>query len=381
MCRDGTQEKLKMKNNAMASSDNEDIDDYSKISMKQSNSFGNLMESRAHGSNFNVDTTTMKRNKSFWRFSKSEDILMEGMALWKHRDLVPIDGEFVERPPPMIVNRVDEATLKKQEKSKKTNTLQTKSDKSSSQQQQQISSKKMEKNKSSTRNTSEKKSAMAEPVEYKTKHSGETMQLYRESNKNMHPHDDDDIYDESPKKRNDTGPTQTLQKRPVQQQAVTKQVYGDRKKNFHRDSSLQETNFYEDDVFVMKTVKRKEILKQYYSSGTDTELSSSDPYDPYDCIIVDDHQLSQAQSTLRNRNSYAAETSESRAKAYQQQKQHHQQQRSSKTESLSGTLLPRTKLSKSVQSETNDFNFSDRISTTRSNKIASKEKWTNLWSE
>lgn len=362
-----------MKNAMAPQSDNED--DYSKISMKQSNSYGNLMESRAHGSNFNVDTTTMKRNKSFWRFSKSEDILMEGMALWKHHDLVPIDGEFLERPPSMIINRIEDnnATLKKQDKNKKTSTLQTKPDKALSQ-----SAKKSEKNKSSsTRNTSEKKSAIVEP----SKHT-DTMVSYKDPLNKYEDYDENDIYDESPKKRNDIGPTSTMPKRSMQQPPPAKPVYGDRKKNFHRDSSLQETNFYEDDVFVMKTVKRKEILKQYYSSGTDTELSSSDPYDPYDCIAitVDDHQLSQAQSTLRNnRNSYAAETSESLAKAYQQQRQ--QQQRASKTESLSGTLLPRTKLSKSVRSETNDFDFSDRISTTRSNKIASKEKWTNLWSE
>lgn len=315
--------------------------------MRQSNSFGNLMDPNnraSHESNFNVDTTTMKRNKSFWRFSKSEDLL-EGMALWKHRDLVPIDGEYVEKEMQMV------STLQKPEKAKKLNTLQKKSDKSTSSMSYDMSNKKMEKGKM----MNDKKMM----VEYRSKNGvGEKAMNLKKND------EDNEIYDESPKKRNDTGP----------QPKSSKQAY-DRKKSYPKDKNIQDTNFYEDDVFVMKTVKRKEILKQYYSSGTDTELSSSDPYDPYDCIIVEDHHLTNAASTLKsNRNSYAPDTSESRAKAYQQ--------RSSKTESLSGTLLPRTKLSKSIRSETNDFDFSDRINTTmRSNKIASKEKWTNLWSE
>jgi BAI1-associated protein 2 len=353
----------KSKNNV--SSDVED--DYSKISMKQSNSFGNLMDSnnqqqRAHESNFNVDTTTMKRNKSFWRFSKSEDIL-EGMALWKHRDLVPIDGEFVDSKIEMM------STLQKPEKVKKLNTLQKKAatndnNNTMTKSSYDTNNKKMEKTKTSM--TLEKKN----------------QQKLNEKHMN---YQDDNIYDETPKKRNDIGPPQKLSSSSKQQQQQQQQQHNayDRKKSYQKQqsqqsSNLQDTNFYEDDIFVMKTVKRKEILKQYYSSGTDTELSSSDPYDPYDCIIVQDHHLTNnPTSTLKsNRNSYAPETSESRAIAYQQRAN------KQKTESLSGTLLPRTKLSKSIRSEANDFDFSDRINTTtRSSKIASKEKWSNLWSE
>jgi len=286
-----------------------------------------------HG--FNIDTTTMKRNKSFWRFSKSEDIL-EGMALWKHRDLVPIDMESADK----------EMTLKKQDKqSKKTDTMQ------------------------------KKHSRMEEPIKSMDtmKHNGndkrelsirhQSFSYNKEKKSEFMDHDDEDeIYDESPKRRNDMGPAKMHSNKMKNE------------KNKHNEKftrEIQDTNFYDghdDDVMVIKTVKRKEILKQYYSSGTDTELSSSDPYD---CIIVDDH-LGPSGSNFRNRNSFAAE-SDKRGSLYS---------RSNKNE-VAGTLLPRTKLSKVGRIDSNDqFDPSERMNTAKSNKSSSKNNfgpWSNLW--
>jgi hypothetical protein len=295
--------------------------------MKQSNSFGNLTESSRnleHG--FNIDSTTMKRNKSFWRFSKSEDIL-EGMALWKHRDLVPIDIESVDK----------EMTLKKPEKqSKKTNTLQKKNSqmdtmKSSGKEKRDVSLRVQ--NPANINYGKERKDDFTTTMDF-----------------------DDEIYDESPKRRNDKGPSGM--------HSQTMKSEKSKKSNVER---FQDTNFYDDDVMVVKTVKRKEILKQYYSSGTDTELSSSDPYD---CIIVDDH-LGPSTSTFRKRNSYAAET-DKRGSMYSRSNKHE----------VTGTLLPRTKLKAGRNDTSEPFDSNERMNTTKSNKSSNKNNfgpWSNMW--
>jgi hypothetical protein len=153
----------------------------------------------------------MKRNKAFWRFSKSEDLL-EGMGMWKHRDLLPIENG-------------DEATLKKSISYKKP----------------------VEKN-------------MVNQEVYQPRHHSK--------GKSHEESFEDDIYDEAPKRRNHgTGPSQRGMNENV----------------FYKE--IQDTNFYDDDEddVLVRTVKRKEILKQYHSSETDTELSISS--DPYDCVM------------------------------------------------------------------------------------------------
>lgn len=312
----------------IAASDTEDADgNFAKPTMK-SNSFGNLADTnRNDQGGYSIDTT-MKRNKSFWRFSKSEDIL-EGMALWKHRDLVPIDIEQVDK----------DQTLKKQDKpNKKMDTMQKKTSR------MEEPGRKMETLKSEKR------------VD-----AGSRVQTYsKESSKNfMHRKGDDEIYDESPKRRNDIGPSKAHSQKPKGKNNAEK-----------HSREIQDTNFYDDDVMVIKTVKRKEILKQYYSSGTDTELSSSDPYD---CIVVDDHLAQPSTSTFRNRNSYVE--SDKRGSLYA---------RNNKNDVVSsGTLLPRTKLSKTSRNESLEhFDANDRMNTTRSNKTANKSNfgaWSNLW--
>lgn len=286
-------------------------DNFSKMHMKQSNSYGNLTESSRTLEPYNstIDST-IKRNKSFWRFSKSEDIL-EGMALWKHRDLVPIEA----------VNAEDrDTTLKKQ--AKKVDTIQKKT--------------------SRMEDTLKK----AKSVDNSDKRISEYLNRPKSYNEQIR-NDDNDIYDESPKRRNDVQPMKS-------------QSQKSKTNNYSRE--IQDTNFYDDDSMVIKTVRRKEILKQYYnSSGTDTELSS----DPYDCIVIEDH-LVQHPSTSAFRNSYAE--SDKRGSLYS---------RSNKNNSVS-TLLPRTKLSKSGRAESND----DRMNTARSQKAPSKSNfgpWSNLW--
>ena len=284
------------------SSDTED--NFNKLNMKQSTSYGNLTESSRTLEPYNLDSsTTIKRNKSFWRFSKSEDIL-EGMALWKHRDLVPIDSENADK----------EMTLKKH---------------------------------MSNLNTMQKRTSRMDDTLKKAKsfdHSDKRISEYLNRPKSYNEQiQDEDIYDESPKRRNDVQPSSQKNKN----------------KNYSRE--LQDTNFYDDDSMFIKTVKRKEILKQYYnSSGTDTEISS----DPYDCIVIDDH-LVPVTSAFRN-----YPESDKRGSLYSRSNKNNK--------SVSGTLLPRTKLSKTSRAE------DDRMNTTRSQKASSKSNfgpWSNLWNE
>lgn len=310
--------------NLNASLDVEDANEnFSKSSIKQSNSFGNLTDSSRNVDHaFNMDNTTMRRNRSFWRFSKSEDIL-EGMALWKHRDLMPIDAENADK----------EMTLKKQMKptNKKVETLHR------------------EKTSANALNT--KLDANKRNLDPRERAKSMTKE-----SKNEFMHQDDDIYDESPKKRNDLGPSSKSQSKNSKSK-----IYSD---------SYQDTNFYDDDdMMVIKTVKRKEILKQYYSSGTDTELSSSDPYD---CIVVDDHLVPSTSNNYRNRNSYAAEPEKRGTFS-----------RSNKSE-VSGTLLPRTKLSRpSRGGDSEEFDTMERKHTAKSNKASNRNSsfgaWSNMW--
>ncbi|KAF7271615.1 hypothetical protein GWI33_015537 [Rhynchophorus ferrugineus] len=60
---------------------------------KLSNSHGDLMENRYYASDSpDVSKVKVKRTKSFWKFGKnSSDDILEGMALWKHRDLVDLN--------------------------------------------------------------------------------------------------------------------------------------------------------------------------------------------------------------------------------------------------------------------------------------------------
>lgn len=324
------------------SSDNEDAhENFSKSSnnLKQSNSFGNLTDSNRNLDNsFNIDSTTMKRNKSFWRFSKSEDIL-EGMALWKHRDLVTID---------LDQQHENDQTLKKQEKpNKKMSTMQKKN--------------------SRMEEPSRKMDTLISDKRDRGHNMGSTYKELNKSSSNrnlMHHNDDDEIYDESPKRRNDIGPSKSHSQKTRHEKNKNNNGGGDK---FSRE--LQDTNFYDDDVMVIKTVKRKEILKQYYSSGTDTELSSSDPYD---CIVVDDHLVPTTSNFRGNRNSYAGGEHDKRGNVYS---------RSNKNET--GTLLPRTKLSKSSRNDNETFEPNDRMNTLKSSKNSKQNNfgkgWSNLW--
>ncbi|XP_058061370.1 uncharacterized protein LOC131211778 [Anopheles bellator] len=128
---------------------------HSQMMMRQANSYGNIAESQSgtleygyrsrtrlsdgsNGAQANQsDSQKIKRTKSFWKFSKSEDHILEGMAMWKHNDIIPTGREKREM-------EKKEATLKRNmrkkeqiEKQKQKEMVAAKAEEEQQQQQQQ----------------------------------------------------------------------------------------------------------------------------------------------------------------------------------------------------------------------------------------------------
>nr|XP_040220297.2 uncharacterized protein LOC120948238 [Anopheles coluzzii]XP_040220299.2 uncharacterized protein LOC120948238 [Anopheles coluzzii]XP_040220301.2 uncharacterized protein LOC120948238 [Anopheles coluzzii] len=125
----------------------------SQMMMRQANSYGNIAESNSgtleygyrtrnrgsgsEGQPNQSDSQKIKRTKSFWKFSKSEDHILEGMAMWKHNDIIPTGREKREM-------EKKEATLKRNmrkkeqlEKQKQKEMIAAKAEEEQQQQQQQ----------------------------------------------------------------------------------------------------------------------------------------------------------------------------------------------------------------------------------------------------
>jgi len=353
-------------------SDNEEDHKTFLHDLKQSNSYGNLTDAAKATieHNFNIDTTTVKRNKSFWRFSKSEDILLEGMALWKHRDLVSIENDDMTG---MMMKKQQQheaaqrnAAAADSAKANKTETLKKKSSNNSSTNIIKAEGKSKKKSIEGVLITTNEKQRAATEVNNKKGFHEPSGPRKRSEMKGYDAHgfDDEDLYDETPKRRNDQGPSR---KAAAAAAAAEKLQHDNDMKHLNESFSMefQDANFYDDDTVLMRTVRRKEILKQYYSSGTDTEVSSSDPYD---CIIMDERLVPAANtSTFRKKKNFY-EGSDKPPK------------------NETGTLLPR--LSKSSRNVTAadqaDFKMS-KTNTAKSYKTADSKNsfgpWLEMWSD
>uniref|UniRef100_A0A6B2EEQ6 Putative insulin receptor tyrosine kinase substrate n=1 Tax=Phlebotomus kandelakii TaxID=1109342 RepID=A0A6B2EEQ6_9DIPT len=326
--------------------------------IRQSSSYGNLADENTmeflYGTTDRNGTKYVKRTKSFWRFGKQPEDIMEGMAMWRHRDLVQTEQERREE------RRRDENTIKRRPKTNgemtngNTDTLVkngrprkseipviddhakyriTKSEidhrigkqhspsnesiygaqQPQPQQQQQKKPTKTAKSDSGTKNGRNGRFA------YSDIEDGGRVERRMQS------------YDARPEGsfRRRTAPEDDFKN-------------GDLK--YYDDMMIPEPGFYDDDSVndvVMKTVKRKEILKQYYSSGTDTERNSSSS-DPYDCIVVEDHLVKRENGKANRGRSERSDKME-----FSTFRGDGKDKRSSGAEEVtSGTLLPRTKLSK-----------------------------------
>lgn len=231
------------------------------------------------------DSQKVKRTKSFWKFGRttSEEI-MEGMSLWQHRDIVDTVPEYKKklfvkikkelRPAPDIPD------VKKQ--------------------------------------ASPEKSPSPENVQIRPKETIDRKEL-KVSNgirqaKSLGSIQNDE-QDEKIRKGNDNyQQKQAMNKKSMSEKSIAEEKHEDyipRNESRHSDltntSTIKtnfENSFYNDENgegFVMKTVKRREILQRYDNDSSSEVNSVASSTDPYDCIIVDDHMTSKKQQELDRR--------------------------------------------------------------------------------
>jgi len=120
---------------------------------------------------------------------------------------------------------------------------------------------------------------------------------------------------------------------------------------------------------VMKTLKRKDILKQYYTSEDESEAEmKSTSSDPYDCIVINDHLVrkddklrrqhhqQQQQMEFHTFRSSTSTTATNTLKKSNSKDQESTLTRNSTANSgaPTATILPRTRLLKSSSSSNNN---------------------------
>ncbi|XP_047505539.1 uncharacterized protein LOC125049997 isoform X2 [Pieris napi] len=225
----------------------------------------------------------IKRTKSFWKFGRTTaEEIMEGMSLWQHRDIVDTVPEYKKklfvklkkelRPAPNIPE------VRKQtspEKPVPTENVQRS--------QETIDRKDVKVNGMRQARSLGSIQAQEERVE-KHKRNNDSYQQPQMNKKSM---SEKSIVEEKPEEfvqRNES-----------------------RHSDFTNTSTIKtnfENSFYNDengDGYVMKTVKRREILQKYDNDSSSEVNSVASSTDPYDCIIVDDHMTSKKQQELDRR--------------------------------------------------------------------------------
>lgn len=348
------------------------------------------------------DTTTLvKRTKSFWRFGKSDDDILAGMALWKHRDLVLTENE-------KIIEKKKETTLKRQSKAKNESGSHgggsnNKSTNSSTGNNMIVENNNKNLSHSNSTSSSEtivntRTSTNEDAVINHAKYPITKSEIDHRISKI---HNEENIYgvSDTEKRRSIAGndgringhrerdfrETHNRDSREHQRESRDHQRESrdmreherrdSREHDHHRNShyydddmndnmddemsllnnnsiQMQDTNFYDDEslqeLMVMKTVKRKDILKQYYStSGTDTEHNSSSS-DPYDCIVVQDHLVRKGgdRKNINTNNNINLNNNKNHEKMEFSTFRSIENKNQEEPTSRPGTLLPRTKLSK-----------------------------------
>lgn len=354
-------------------------------------SYGNLtdnggtMDYRDSAATFIDKNGKVKRNKSFWRFSKSEEIL-EGMAMWRHRDLIPTEQDrYVE-------DQVREATLKRSSQQKNNKNKYEKSkmdlDKRSatlersmnvpvvdtrskyqltkSEIDQRISKQNEIQKNDGGNNTLKKQGPPPKPertVSEKNRNSlsnqysnGVKVDNTRDREEGIYG-DSSSLQRRTPASNNNV--SQDNYRDTFDERAIKKDqklwngnkindYYDQQDPDLTDDFDQADMSFYDDDSMqevTMKSIKRRDILKQYYSSGTDTERNSTSS-DPYDCIVVEDHLVSAAELARKNKKNRKGEEKMefSTFKSNKTDTSRIEQQQQTRN---SGSMLPRTKLSKS----------------------------------
>lgn len=335
--------------------------------IRQSSSHGNLTDEQTMDFLYNTtDRGQVKRTKSFWKFGKSDsEDIVEGMAMWKHRDLIQLEDEMR-----LEEERILESTLKrnknkskpKKEESKQTNSRPQSNNRVKDMQQNitvpiiddhakyQLTKAEIDQRIGKTK----KERFYQEGADKLADRNGkvvrdsETELGYAEDEDDNMTAIEDSLEPEQSlnKKRQNSRMTAYEQNRNLNNKPANK-YYDERM----MVQDMEDERFYDDEsmnqeLVVMKTVKRKEILKQYYSSGTsDTERHSSSS-DPYDCIVVQDHNVMRNKNNIFNNNNTNSRKNNKNKEMTTFRSEFAMHKNNMDSEKAPATILPRTKLVK-----------------------------------
>lgn len=406
---------------------------HSRHNIRQSTSFGNLTDEQSMDLLYRtIDQRNghlVKRTKSFWKFGKSDDEILAGMALWQHKDLVQTDQEKT-----MERKREHAATLKRlRHRSLENQTISTNSSETlvngqngmhndfssfddgpivypmtKSKIDERVAMQRDDDNiyarndRIQTRSPPPNMVSRAKLVhQYEMEMENVKNDKYNNgngssNNTNKKPSKKEQQSQKSrPKsssknansKSNQQQVIKTIEYYDTSDMDTLKKQSRNTKHDYNRDfdeppliintnslrRSTAENQFFDDDSVtdvIMKTVKRQEILKQYYSSGTDTERNSASSSDPYDCIVVDDHLVRRENQKNKTKSGQNAKMEFKTFRGEADQNIELEELNTSRP----GTLLPRTKLAKNTSAHRSNGCFSDTDAMLKSKSVDRRER-------
>ncbi|XP_063380504.1 uncharacterized protein LOC134667143 isoform X1 [Cydia fagiglandana] len=230
------------------------------------------------------DSQKVKRTKSFWKFGRTtNEEIMEGMSLWQHRDIVDTVPEYKKklfvkikkdlRPAPEVPETRNQTTPEKTPP--------------------------IENGQSRPKETIDRKDVKVTNGIRQAKSLGsieneERVERIRKT----------EIYHQNTALNKKTSSEKVIAEEKLEEIVPRNESRHSDLTNTSTIKTNFENSFYNDENgegFVMKTVKRREILQRYDNdSGSDVNSVASST-DPYDCIIVDDHMTSRKQQELDKR--------------------------------------------------------------------------------
>jgi len=384
----------------------------------------------------------LKRTKSFWKFGggRSGEDILAGMSLWQHRDLVAAPNLEEMRDRDDLERRSDEDRNGTLTKSHNSSSSQEKRDRKDSltstepygdddeniygvspqqppaqqqqqQQQQQQHQQQQQQHRSSYTPKSRMKIMKTIEIDIEEPTEAERMSTMRRGQSQDHQLQQHRKLDKQVSGSGSQHKSQTLSRSKTAQQQQFPQSTDEGESDEHGTLKLSDVNNFFDvegknnshgHGLVMKTVKRQDILKQYYTSEdeeeSDAELKSTSS-DPYDCIVINDHlvrkddklrrhhqQQQQHQQmefhTFRSSTSTTATNTLKKGSSKEQDSTLTRNSTASSNGAPTATILPRTRLLKSSASASN--NVSSATLERNSKSMAGNKSygpWYDFWDQ
>ncbi|KAH8259854.1 hypothetical protein KR026_012020, partial [Drosophila bipectinata] len=377
----------------------------------------------------------LKRTKSFWKFGggRSGEDILAGMSLWQHRDLVAAPNMEEMRDRDELERRSEEdrnGTLTKSHNSSSSQEKRGRKDSLTStelygdeddniygvspqQQPQQQQQQQVQQQQQQQRNSYTPKSRMkimktieidieeptdSERISTMRRGQGQQQQQQQQQHRKL-----------------DKQNSQTLSRsKPSQQHQQFPQSTDEGESDEHGTLKLSDVNNFFDEGkgnghghghgLVMKTVKRQDILKQYYTSedeeDSEAELKSTSS-DPYDCIVINDHLVRKDDKMRRHHHqqqqhqqmefhTFRSSTSTTATNTLKKSSAKDQDSTLTRNSTASSgaptaTILPRTRLLKSsaTSSGNNHINSSATLERNSKNLAGNKSygPWYDFWDQ